>query len=88
MSDTDPTIGEVYRLVVDIRQEQRVMRRDLFVGKASISGRLTTVEGRVRDIRTTGPRTAWWAGIGTSVGAALVVVLGYLGIRPPGQSGQ
>jgi tetrahydromethanopterin S-methyltransferase subunit G len=51
--------------------------------------RFTALEKRIdrleRKVDARGPKAATWGGIGSVIGSVIVVVLGYLGVRPPGQ---
>ena len=76
---SEPTLGEVYRLVRETREDVRDVREAVFVGhdgQPPILSRIATLEERT-------PRSAGvWAGIGSAVGAAAVVALSFFGIKP------
>jgi len=78
---TEPTLSEVHRLVEKIDERTERIEEAMFVGQDGqppLLSRVATLEERTARVPIT-------AGLGAAIGSAIVVVLGYLGIRPPGQ---
>ena len=88
MSDDKPDFPSLYRLVEKIDGRTERIEEALFIGyndEPPVLSRLATLEERTKNVERAGPRAGLWGGLGTGIGAAVIVVLGYLGIKPPGQ---
>lgn len=85
---SEPTLGEIFVLLQETRSDVKDVREAVFVGHDShppILSRLATLEERTSKVEKNTRGAPMWTGIGSGVGAAIVVVLGYFGVKPPGQ---
>ena len=85
---TEPTLGEMLLLIRETRDDVRDIREAVFIGhdgQEPILSRLATLEERTEKVEGQTRGAPMWTGIGSGVGAAIVDLLGYFGIKPPGQ---
>ena len=85
---SEPTLGEMYVLLRETRDDVKDIREAVFTGhdgQAPILSRLSTLEERTGKVEAQTHGAPVWTGIGGAIGSAIVVVLGYLGVKPPGQ---
>ena len=81
---SDLTLGEMYLLIRETRDDVRDIRAAMFTGNGQppVLSRLSTLEARTTRVEAAAPRAGMWGGIGTVIGGAIVVVLGYFGLGP------
>lgn len=84
----DPTLGQIYVLLQETRDDVKDIREAVFTGhdgQKPLIERVGIVEDRTAKVEKNTHGAPMWTGIGSGIGAAIVVVLTYLGIKPPGQ---
>ena len=85
---SEPTLGEMFVLLRETRDDVKDIREAVFIGHAGqepVLSRLATLEERTTKVEKNTRGAPMWTGIGSGVGAAIVIILGYFGIKPPGQ---
>ena len=85
---TEPTLREIFVLLRETRSDVKDVREAVFVGhegQPPVLSRLATLEERTTKVEKNTHGAPMWTGIGSAVGAAIVVVLGFFGVKPPGQ---
>ena len=82
---TEPTLGEMFILLRETRGDVKDIHEAMFTGHEGhppVLSRLATLEERTAAAERRIGRAPLWTGIGSAVGAAVVVVLGYFGVKP------
>lgn len=82
---SDPTLGEIYVLIRETRDDVKDIREAVFTGhegQPPVLSRLATLEERTTKVEGRTHGAPIWTGIGSGIGAAIVVVLSFLGIKP------
>ena len=85
---SDPTLREMVVLLRETRSDVRDIHEAMFIGhegQPPVLSRLSTLEERTTKVEKKTRGAPMWTGIGSAVGAAVVVILGFFGVKPPGQ---